>query len=198
MPAGSAMPPAPPPATVLEAIQAESVVSADVALAVMEEREEDSADERDEDAGELADDDVDEVALRDDNAEDEDGMDVVELLNPDTVGKAPTLERLAAGVDSGAAGLPAVSTAPAVGTPDGHGYAGTDGTCKSVGNAGTAGTEGKTTACEVDTTAGGIKEVSPTTGVAVACPTTFPEESSVATTSTFTVSTWGVTCAERR
>jgi hypothetical protein len=140
--------------------------------------------------------DFDEVELYDEDAKDEDVLDSVELY-PDTVIKAgtPTLERTGGGVDSGAADCVVVSTA-AVGTPEGHGYAGTDGTFKSLGNAGTEGTEGRATAVATDgIMAAGVVS---TPGVAVTCPTTLPAESSVAITSTLTVKMLAGTCAERR
>jgi hypothetical protein len=83
---------------------------------------------------------------------------------------------------------------PAIGTPDGNGYAGT---VRSLGNGGTAGTEGSTTvgtACTATTPR--IEVGSP--GVEVARPMILPLVSTVATTSTMTVRTFEGTTAARR
>jgi hypothetical protein len=96
---------------------------------------------------------------------------------------------------------------PTVGTPDGNGYAGT---VRSLGNGGTAGTEGSTTvgtACTLTTpgvevgtactlTTPGVEIASP--GVEVASPTTLPFVSMVATTFTTTVRTCEGSSAGRR
>jgi hypothetical protein len=94
--------------------------------------------------------------------------------------------------ESGTGGLD--DEVPAVGTPDGNGYAGT---VRSLGNGGTAGTEGSTTvgtACAA--TIPGIEVGSP--GVEVASPMTLPLVSTVATTSTTTVKTFEGSTAARR
>lgn len=101
--------------------------------------------------------------------------------------------------ESGARGLD--DEAAAVGTPDGNGYAGT---VRSLGNGGTAGTEGSTTvgtACAAtipgtEVPSPGIDVASP--GVEVASPMTLPFVSTVATTSTTTVRTFEGSTAARR
>lgn len=178
---------------VLEAIHE---LLAEVALEVMEDLVDENDDECDEDEDVES---FDDVELND---EDEVMLEVVEL-NPDTLGKRLVLERVAEGVDSGAPDRDVVATAATVGTPDGHGYAGTDGTCKSLGNGGTEGTEGtaRTETREgeapaaVATDGARADGTVPTAGVAVCSPITWPAVSSVAMTSTLTVRTLAVTCA---
>lgn len=95
--------------------------------------------------------------------------------------------------------------AATTGTPDGHGYDGTGGTFRSLGNGGTAGTEGNAAATAEGATGAGAGAgadagagVGCRTGVVVAKPITFPAESTEATTSTLTVTTLWVSCTGRR
>lgn len=172
--------PPPPPPRDVDAAGSDEV--ADICV-------DDCVDENDEDEEESDDMDVDEVLFSDEK-KDEDSMvlEDVELKPIDEASEEETAELLldvAVEVDVGEGEVDVERTA--VGTPDGHGYAGT---VRSLGKGGTAGTEGNTTVGNACTFT--------RPGVEVARPMTFPLASTVATTSTMTVKTFEGSTAGRR
>ena len=209
--AGSTIPPPPNPPAVLEAIADRLVLCVvDVGLDVTEDDVEEFEDVGVEDSDDdgTGDDDAD---VCDNVVCDDEGVsDAVELgaveLGPGSDDDASALDDVGAGADCDSAGADCALTS-FVGTPDGHGYAGTGGTSRSLGNGGTDGTDG--TAAMTATVGSGDMEMAAAAmvasnaattvgvglspGVTVAREATFPAESREAMTSTVTTSRAGCT-----